>query len=324
MGFLILLVLILLYVGAFGVSKGNAGLRTEETAVTTAPSSTPASTGLPTPEPTPVPTEMPPNYLRKVFADPSAEYLDMGDVIIQDFDAFFAFLDRLPNLKNVDMFATRIRAGKIEELAMRYPNIHFGMTMQIAEHLVRTDQTAFSTLHYKTSAPHKSSDFSVLKYCDHLQALDIGHNAVDDLGFLYDLPELKVLIIAINHITDITPLASLPDLEYAEIFKNRITDLTPLSGLTHLIDLNICFNYIEDYSPILKLTQLERLWLFNSNNYSFSRPVPDETVQQLIHALPNAEIDSTHYSTAGTWRTHPRYEIIKKMFKTGTYIPFSE
>lgn len=259
---------------------------------------------------------------QNVTVNADAEYLDMGDNKIQDLDAFMDFLDQLPSLKKVDMFATPVRKTKIEVLVERFPDIEFGWTMQISEHYIRTDQTAFSTLHNNKSAWHDSEDFSILKYCKNLLALDIGHNGVDDLSFLYDLPQLKVLILACNKITDITPIASLKDLEYIELFKNKITDVTPVAGLTKLLDLNVCYNRIGDLSPILPMNHLERLWIYNSNNYSDDKPVPKEMVNALKEALPNTHIDSTHYSTGGGWREHDRYFVIYEMFKSGVYIPF--
>ena len=122
--------------------------------------------------------------------------------------------------------------------------------------------------------------------------------------------------------TSATPLAALTELEYLEVFKNKVTDLTPLAGLTKLIDLNICFNRVSDWTPIEGLTGLRRLWLFNSNNYSDDKPVPKAAVNALKEALPDAYIDSTHYSTTGGWREHPRYDVIFEMFKSGVYIPF--
>ena len=93
------------------------------------------------------------------------------------------------------------------------------------------DQTAFSTLHGDPSDPvHSENDFSILKYCKNLMALDVGHNIIRDVSFLYDLPKLRVLILACNCITDITPVGSLKDLEYLEIFWNQIGDISPLTG----------------------------------------------------------------------------------------------
>ena len=257
-------------------------------------------------------------------ADSASTHLDLGEVVVGDYDLFCDFLSGFPNLESVDMFSTKIKADSMALLKERFPQVHFGWTMVIGgDHLVRTDQTAFSTLHNNKSKGHTEEDFSVLKYCDHLYALDIGHNHVSDLSFLYDLPELKVLIVACNSIRDITPLASLEGLEYLELFKNRISDLTPLTGLTNLLDLNICFNSITAWSPLLGMTWLERLWVYNSNFYGGKPPIPTDVVQSLKEALPGTHIDSTHYSTLGGWREHDRYFVIKEMFKTGVYIPFS-
>ena len=249
-------------------------------------------------------------------------YVDLGAKAVRDLDALEAFLDQLPQVTQVDMYATKMKRDDCDRLAQRYPQITFGWTLSFGDHTLRTDATAFSTLHNNKSPTHSSQDFSILKYCKNLQALDIGHNKVDDLTFLYDLPHLKVLILACNAVTDITPLSSLPELEYLELFKNKITDLTPLSGLTRLKDLNICFNKVKDYAPLTGLTQLERLWIYNSDDYSDTVPLPKSVVSMLKDALPDTHIDSTHYSTLGGWREHPRYDVIYKMFSGTEYIPF--
>lgn len=252
----------------------------------------------------------------------NAEYIDMGNTRVIDFPSFISFLRQFPNLKKVDMFSTPVTRTKIDDLVAALPNVEFGWTIRIYEHTVRTDATAFSTLHRSSSTWHGSRDFEVLKYCKNLLALDIGHNEIDDLSFLYDLPQLKVLIVACNQITDITPVGSLKNLEYLELFKNNIHDISCLSGLTNLIDLNICFNRIADLTPIMGLTQLERLWIFNSNNYSDDIPVDPAVVKALKEALPNTYIDSTNWSTEGGWREHERYFIINEMFHSFVYQPF--
>ena len=268
----------------------------------------------------------------------SAEYIDLESTVVKDYDAFVDFLDQMPNLKRVDMWETKIRKDEIVRLADRYPGIRWGWTMVLKtrdhEHLIRTDSTSFSTLHNNTSSHHTSEDFFLLKYCWNLLALDVGHNSVDSLDFLYDLPNLRVLILACNNITDITPLASLKDLEYLELFKNKITDLSPLSSLEHLLDLNVCFNAVKDLSPIAGLHTLKRLFLYSSMQYNKSPA--ESAVQPLLDALPDTEIDTTHYSTAGTWRyirenkIQPHYEAILAMFGAdhqhpkNQYVPFEE
>ncbi len=266
-----------------------------------------------------------------------AEYIDLGDTVVSKFDEFMAFLDQMPRLREVDMWETRMFAANCHQLAERYPQIRWGWTMVIKnrdhEHLVRTDYTAWSTLHNKYTLGHTSEDFSVLKYCWNLMALDIGHNKVESLDFLYDLPNLRVLIVAINKITDITPIASLKKLEYAELFNNQITDISPLKDLTHLIDLNLTFNQIEDLSPVKNLKGLQRLWLYSCR---YKNTEPDAAVvAELQAALPDTLIDAEHHPTNGIWRyigeeRHPHYAVIQQMFGTDKYhemhdyVPFAE
>lgn len=264
-----------------------------------------------------------PLTFQKTFtADSQAESIDFGDIQVKSIDQLVDYLAQFPNLKRVDMFATRIHPASIDKLAETFPQVEFGWTMRIGDHWVRTDQTAFSTLHGNSSPQHDEDDFRYLKYCRNLLALDIGHNAVKDVSFLYDLPKLKVLILACNQIEDITPVGSLTDLQYLELFKNEINDVSALAACTELIDLNICFNRITDWSAIQGLPKLERLWLYNSNNWSTSDPVPKEAIAALQAALPQCQIDSTSYSTLGGWRDHKRYYVVYNMFKYSEYVPF--
>lgn len=264
-----------------------------------------------------------PLTFQKTFtADSQAESIDFGDMQVKSIDQLVDYLSQFPNLKRVDMFATRIYPASIDKLAETFPQVEFGWTMRIGDHWVRTDQTAFSTLHGNSSPQHDEDDFRYLKYCRNLLALDIGHNAVRDVSFLYDLPKLKVLILACNLIEDITPVGSLTDLQYLELFKNEINDVSALAACTELLDLNICFNRITDWSVIQGLPKLERLWLYNSNNWSTNDPVPEEVIAALQAALPQCQIDSTSYSTLGGWRDHKRYYVVYNMFKYSEYVPF--
>ena len=261
-----------------------------------------------------------------------AEYIDLGAARVTDWEAFPDFLSRFPNLRKVDMFESPIIRRRANALAERFPQIEFGWTLRIVaydhEHRVRTDATAFSTLHNNKTTEHTDEELSVLRYCKQLRALDIGHNQVTDLSFLYELPELRVLIIACNRVTDLTPVGSLQNLEYLELFKNRVTDLSPLSGLTRLMDLNFCYNKIEDVTPLYGMTSLRRVWCGRSAYYRYgdqkAADLSRETVGKLKEALPTAQIDAQSSSTAGGWREHPHYDVIYRMFKTGEYIPFEE
>ena len=258
-------------------------------------------------------------------ADPSeVTYLDLGNRYI-DFSQILILLEKYPKLEKVDMFATPVWAGQIEELTKRFPQIEFGWTIAIGDdHRVRTDATAFSTLHLSGSAVHNTREISLLRYCKNLKALDFGHNSVNDISWLSGLTELRVLIIAINRVEDLSPLANLKKLEYLEIFNNYIKDLSPLTGLTHLMDLNISYNLIEDYSPLYEMTSLKRLWMYNSRDRNGAE-VPPEVLETLHEKLPDCQIDSRSMPTLGGWREHPHFDVIHEMFRSPDgYQPFED
>ena len=264
---------------------------------------------------------------KKFSAPVSSEEIDLGKVhvALQEYDAFYAFLAKFPNLKKVDMYATSIDADHIAVLVEKFPEIEFGWTMKVGPKRVRTDVTAFSTRHTDNSTRYGTKTYSVLKYCRNLQALDLGHNRIHDLSFLQEMPQLKVLILVDNNLQDITPIAYLPNLEYLELFYNDIRDISALMGLKKLKDLNICFNRIEDLSPLMELTGLERLWISHYVSHNVKKPLDGAMVEKLREALPDTLVDTTAKSSIGNhWRDHPRYKILRKMFTTGTYLPFDE
>lgn len=272
----------------------------------------------------------------KITVSADAEEIDLKNVTLNrqgsDYDNFIAFLRQLPNLKKVDMFSSEVYAKQVETLAANFPNIEFGWTMLIpctnplhperTPHRVRTDQTAFSTLHNNQCTLHSTADLAILRFCKNLLALDLGHNAIDNLYFLYDMPQLKVLILGKNSLTDITPLGTLTQLEYLELFTNRVTDISPLANCENLVDLNICYNRISDFTPLTNCKKLRRLFVFNANNYTDSNPVPASVIGMLKSSLPGCLVDNITAAAIGAWRTHHRYDTIYEMFWGTEYIPF--
>lgn len=256
-----------------------------------------------------------------------AEEIDLGRVVVdmEEDGKFFKFLQSLPNLKRVDMYNTPLIRRRINNYAASFPNIEFGWTMTFNHHEVRTDDTAFSTRHGSNSSRHTEEDFSILKYCKNLQALDIGHNAVKDLSFLRDLPHLKVLILVDNQFRDISPLADLHELQYLELFYNDVRDVSALAEMHSLVDLNICYNRIPDLTPLHGLTNLRRLWIYNSNDHNPTHLLDPDAVDALRKALPDTYIDSVSSSVDGGWREHPHFYAIQRMFaKGGQYEPFED
>ncbi|HHT14555.1 MAG: leucine-rich repeat domain-containing protein [Christensenellales bacterium] len=229
-----------------------------------------------------------------------------------------ALIKAYPNIQTIDLYETRLPRVDMLYLFDTYPNVHFGFTVRFAEHVVRTDATAFSTLHNNQSLLHPTELISCLRMCRNLMALDIGRNLVEDLSFLEYMPKLRLLIIGCNPVRDISPIGTLKDLEYLEMFSCRVNDISPLQNCTKLIDLNIAHNRIKDLSPLLKMPQLERLWL-NESRGQKNDPVIKELLPLLEKALPCCVIDSSSMGTGGKWRFHPRYEIVYDIFNQGEW-----
>lgn len=226
-------------------------------------------------------------------------------------------LDRLPNLTRVDMYKAKLSIKQMSDLFDSYPNIFFGWTVPVGDHIVRTDITAFSTLHGKDSPPHTASDFKNLRFCKNLLAIDIGHNKVANLNWLKYFPKLRVLIIGANSLKSIAPLAKLKDLQYLEMFSTNVKDLSPLAELTNLVDLSISHNQIKNLTPLYGLTKLRRLWCGALN-------VTDKQYAALRKHLPNCRIYTGPNPTGGSWRKEEHYEVIREMFHYRRYIPFAD
>ena len=237
------------------------------------------------------------------------------------FEKLYRGLKLLPNLKELRALNSVFNYDQMEAMKALLPDMHVSCKVKVNKHYLRNDVTAFSTRHSESSTRYSSKDMRVLKYMDDLWALDIGHNAVDDLSFLYDLPNLRILILADNQVSDLTPIASLEHLEYLELFVNPLSDLTPLAECKNLIDLHIGFCEIEDFSPLTGLTKLDRLWM--SDN-----PFTQEDVDMLRAALPDCNINTTAGQiaiTAEGWRQgHPRYLQIVRIFERAKYEPFKD
>lgn len=253
-----------------------------------------------------------------VTVQADAAYVDMGEQVVEDWEAYYGFLSQLPQVEQVDMFATIVEKKEITQLESRFPNVKFGWTIHLTrDHYVRTDQTAFSTLHGSCSE-HTSKELELLKYCTEMLALDIGHNDLTDISFLQYMPKLRVLILACNpRLRNIEVLSQLKDLEYVELFSCNITNITPLTGLERLLDLNVSYNNITRYAGLNDMKQLQRLWIPQSGV-----PCYGDEFKQLAADLPNTTIMNKGHPTNYGWREGNHYETIYTMFRADEYIPF--
>lgn len=262
------------------------------------------------------------DYGGKFSAPIHAQQIDLGRLKVENFDAFERFLDELPDLRRVDMYATHMRRKEAARLSERYPQIEFGWTLYFGDHTIRTDQTVFSTRHDGVLKRHTSQVLDVLRYCRSLIALDLGHNDLTDISFLSELSNLRLLILADNQIEDLSALSRLKNLEYIELFDNHVASIEPLLGLDRLMDLNIAQNRVSSLLPLQNMPSLKRLWLYASTG---KQEAPDAIViESLQSTLSHTQIDAQSPGTEGGWRIHPHYDVLFQVFRSEQYVPFED
>lgn len=244
--------------------------------------------------------------------DCNIETLDLSKKKIDDTEDFKKSLKLLKKLNKLDMSYTNLSNDELGALREQFPNIRIDWVVHLSKWSVRTDAVAFSVLVTQYDYRRMTTeDIQVLKYCTELQALDLGHQAIQDITVLGEyLPNLRVLILADNKIKDISPLANMNHLHYLELFMNDITDATPLAECKELVDLNISFNYrFSDINGILELPLLERLWLVSDR-------IPAESYNLIRQTYPNVKLVTTGSGSTGSgWRTHERYFAMIDMYR---------
>ena len=244
--------------------------------------------------------------------------LNLDGIPVSDPAQVETIIRMMPNLQKLSMVGCGLSDEAMGALFDAYPQIKFVWEVHFGKYKLRTDATAFTTNLYAVNDYHYTSGtFAPLRYCTDLMMLDLGHCDITSIEGLAGLKKLRVLILADNNISDISPLAGLEDLEYVELFMNKnIRDFTPLANKQKLVDLNIYYCRIQDVEPLTTCTNLKRLWLGECG-------LSDGQIGKLRKALPNCKINARGSSSTGEgWRSHKHYETLKKMYKTGEYIPF--
>lgn len=267
-----------------------------------------------------------------VPVDSAMTELVLSDIPITDLQPLYRLLPLLKRLTHLEMCGCGVPDEQMAALQSAFDGIKIVWTVDLGYWTVRTDITYFATWRIvsrnedgliteaysvKYDGPGcTDEELYPLKYCTDLVALDVGHNDLTNLDFLYTMPKLEYLIIAGNEIRDITPIAGLKNLKYLEFFANRITDVTPLAELENLLDLNMCCSPVADLSPLYGLKQLERMFV---TPYGFADV--KKAVAEFSQQVPDCEVvivrddDLTGYG----WRAHDRYFEMRAAL--GRYIP---
>lgn len=134
----------------------------------------------------------------------------------------------------------------------------------------------------------------VLKYCNDVLYLDIGHNTdLANLSFVSHMPKLKIAIVVDCATPDVEAFGNCPDLEWLEIVNcHRVKDLSPLANCTKLKGLNISGAFgIKDLTPLLGLQNMERLYLGRNT-------LPDGQYETAKETLSNCWVTNTHTSAS--------------------------
>lgn len=226
-------------------------------------------------------------------------------------------LFELKNLKELIMSDTNLNNEELAELRKKFPKINIIWKLYLGKWSLMTNDVSFSVLVGKINYKRMTSeDIEVLKYCTNLKALDLGHQAIEDISVIGDyLKDLRILILADNKIENIAPLKNLKHLHYLELFVNKIEDFSPLGELDELIDINIGYNKINDINPLLNFKHIERLWIVNGGLSENDRVV-------FKSKYPNAIVNTSWAltSTGNGWRKHPRYHAMIDMFNKKDYM----
>ena len=240
--------------------------------------------------------------------------LDFSGTVIEDTTELEAMLPLMHKLEKVIMSDCGLSNEEMDALNKRHEDVRFVWTVYFGRcYYLRTDETAFIGSLFQGSTMNYSvlydKDAEVLKYCEDMVALDLGHMQLTNCEFVRNMPHLRYLILADNPMQDISALAGLEELWYLEIFNSWIREISPLLECPNLRHLNISYLYLNDVEALEQMTQLERLWFISPS-------VNQDICQRLEETLSDTElvVGVSGNSTGGGWRQHDAYFEMRDAF----------
>lgn len=228
--------------------------------------------------------------------------IDLSEIEMESVDEVENSLKYFNNLEKVVMFKCGISSEDMDALWKRHPETRFVWGAYIGGHYFRTDETTF--MPWKQGFARDGSrgitdeECVELKYMVDIVCMDIGHQAITDLSFLYYMPNMEYLMLCEGKITDLTPVGSLKKLKFLELWMNPVSDFSPLAGCTALEDINFTRMHVDDLSVLYDLP-LKNIWL---SRWYFEK----EELEPLFEAFPDATIQSRgEWPTTFGWRLLP-------------------
>ena len=130
-----------------------------------------------------------------------------------------------------------------------------------------------------------NSNAQVMRFCNEVEYLDIGHNSISDISFMGYMPHLKYIILSYNKVSDLSPLANCKELEMLELYQClSLEDISPLAACESLQLLNVSWTGVQDIRPVFGLKDLQRFYCIW--NYG----IPEEQMEQIYEELPDCWI----------------------------------
>ena len=228
-----------------------------------------------------------------------AEEVDISGVQVESVEQAKAYASLFPNIKKLIMsdcgLDNETMAAFREEMRDQYKvvwTVYLGSICKL-----RTDAVKFMPL---TQGDGYFRDWNAvdLKYCEDLEAIDIGHSRVRKIDWVAYMPHLKYLILADTDVRRLDGIENCKELVWLELQWCAIESYEPLLGCTALEDLNVSRTF-ADPAPISQMTWLKNLWCMERGGgvvYQWSQDLPD------THVV-SAGTDSIGYG----WRKLPNY-----------------
>ena len=235
--------------------------------------------------------------------DTMTESIDLSGIKLTDTAEIEALLPNFYQLTTVDMCGCGLDDDTMGALNERHPGTQFVWTVKVGTVTTRTDAIYFMPAKFGVSWMRQEQTEN-LKYLTKLQVLDLGHfQGIEDVSFLYCMPDLRVLSLNSALCKDFTPIGSCQKLEFFEVFLGKGTDMWPLVNCTSLKNLNISHMPYGDPLPLCQMTWLDRLWIKGGRLSEADRDM-------LREALPNTVLAFSTGSSTGTgWRYSPSYYL---------------
>ena len=189
--------------------------------------------------------------------------LDFTGIEMESTEPVESILPVMHKLEKVDMSDCGFSDEKMDALNKKYENVRFVWTLHITHYNIRTDTTYFraSSRYY---GYFTNETIKKLAYCPDMIALDLGHRPIEDLSFLYQMPDLKYLVLLDCHALDLSPIASCDNLIWLELNRAYATSIAPLKDCKSLRDLNITFMTLlqpeDTFQTLMEMDKIERVW----------------------------------------------------------------